>query len=391
MSVINQMLRDLDARGRTPADSSPDHALQLGTRSVREPSGMPAQTSAPQRRSGRMALWAWLGVFGAMLVGAMWYLGDLTLPGLGTLASGTARRDHPPAEVLPPSSTSDRAQAAGESARPPTAMATVVAADLPVSLRLDAQLAHTPEPIVAMPPPKTQPQPPVAMTKSLPQGTLARSELSPRVPTLAPTKALTESAPASASQPVPGATVTGPTATPALADATQLAQRRNAAARDALAQAQTLWHAGNLGAATDLLREALQVALRTSAASTSLDSIQAAMLRELVRMQMGTAHVAEAHALLVQHEARYGGQAELWALRANAAQRLGQHQDSVQSYMQALQTRPNEQRWLLGMAVSLAAMGQTEAANGVTERARAQGVIAREIADYLRQLGVTVK
>jgi tetratricopeptide (TPR) repeat protein len=326
-----------------------------------------------------------------MLVGAMWYLDDLTLPGLGTLATVTARRVLPPADAVPPSSTSDRAQAASESARPPTAIATVVAADLPVSLRLDAQLAHTPEPMVAMPPPKTQPQQPVAMTKSLPQGTLARSELSPRVPTLAPTKALTESAPASASQPVPGATVTGPTATPALADATQLAQRRNAAARDALAQAQTLWHAGNLGAATDLLREALQVALRTSAASTSLDSIQAAMLRELVRMQMGAAHVAEAHALLVQHEARYGGQAELWALRANAAQRLGQHQDSVQSYMQALQTRPNEQRWLLGMAVSLAAMGQIEAANGVTERARAQGVIAREIADYLHQLGVTVK
>lgn len=376
MSVVNQMLRDLDARGRTPAESSPDRVLQLGTRSVREAHGR------PQDIGNRMALRTGMLALGAILVGVAWYRGYLILPGLGTQIPATAQEATPPAEASTSSNAPDPMPAARENARPPAAVATVAAGDLPVSLRLDAQLAHTPEPVVTIQPPKTQSPQPVVVTKAQHQGTLAKPELASQVSPLPSTQA---------SLPALATTGVAPTAATAMADATQLTQRRTAAARDALAQAQALWHAGNLSAATDLLREALQVALRTTAASIALDSTQAAMLRELVRMQMGAGHVAEAHALLVEYEARCSGQAELWALRANAAQRLGQHQDSVQSYMQALQTRPTEQRWLLGMAVSLATMGQTEAANGVTERARAQGAIAREIADYLRQLGVTVR
>ena len=53
--------------------------------------------------------------------------------------------------------------------------------------------------------------------------------------------------------------------------------------------------------------------------------------------------------------------------------------------------RPTEQRWLLGLAVSLAAMGQTASAAEVVERARAEGPINREIAAYLRQMGVNIK
>jgi cytochrome c-type biogenesis protein CcmH/NrfG len=75
-------------------------------------------------------------------------------------------------------------------------------------------------------------------------------------------------------------------------------------------------------------------------------------------------------------------------MRGNAAQRLGRHQDSVQAYTTALQIRPNEQRWLLGAAVSLAALGQTNNAAEWAAKARALGPISKEVQSYLRQAGV---
>lgn len=377
MSVINQMLRDLDQRGQTPAASTPGHTLQQGTHSVREPERLPRRT-APGRRPGPGAWLMGAVVLGGMAVGGAWHLGYLALPGRAapepatpTVALSTVAALASPSPVQP----------ASDSPRP----VATAAADLPVSLRLEAQLEHVPD-IAPAAAPSLAASRPAAAPKPPPKVLTLRAEPAPSAPPLAPVPAPT--APPEKTPPSPAI----PVATvPAIPEAAQQAQRQSAAARDALAQAQALWHAGNPGAATELLREAVQVALRASPAAAPLDGTQSAMVRELVRMQMGTGHVAEAHALLLHNEARYGTQAELWALRANAAQRLGLHQDSVQSYMQALQTRPNEQRWLLGLAVSLAAMGQTGAATGVVERARAEGAIPREIADYLRQLGVMAK
>jgi MSHA biogenesis protein MshN len=44
----------------------------------------------------------------------------------------------------------------------------------------------------------------------------------------------------------------------------------------------------------------------------------------------------------------------------------------------------------LGMAVSLAAMGQTTQAGAMVEKARASGPITPEVALYLRQQGVSM-
>jgi cytochrome c-type biogenesis protein CcmH/NrfG len=83
-----------------------------------------------------------------------------------------------------------------------------------------------------------------------------------------------------------------------------------------------------------------------------------------------------------------GREADIWAMRGNAAQRLGKHQDSVQAYTTALQLRPNEPRWMLGSAVSLAALGQTAQAAELADKARALGPISKEVLAYLRQAGV---
>ena len=57
--------------------------------------------------------------------------------------------------------------------------------------------------------------------------------------------------------------------------------------------------------------------------------------------------------------------------------------------MVALQSRPNEQRWMLGAAVSLAALGQTSSATEMANKARAVGLISPEVQAYLRQMGVS--
>jgi Flp pilus assembly protein TadD len=83
--------------------------------------------------------------------------------------------------------------------------------------------------------------------------------------------------------------------------------------------------------------------------------------------------------------------ADLWAMRGNAAQRLGQHAEAVSSYQRALGIKPDEPRWLLGLAVSLAAQGQTTPAADLAEKVRVMGALRPEIANYLRQLGVVIR
>lgn len=81
---------------------------------------------------------------------------------------------------------------------------------------------------------------------------------------------------------------------------------------------------------------------------------------------------------------------DLWAIRANAAQRLGRHQECVHAYLVALEANPNEPRWLLGAAVSLAALGKTTQASEMAERARGLAPINKDVLNYLRQSGVSL-
>ena len=120
-------------------------------------------------------------------------------------------------------------------------------------------------------------------------------------------------------------------------------------------------------------------------------AVLASLVRELARMEMAEGHVSQALALLTRLEPTLSEQAEVWALRGNAAQRLGHHEESVEAYQRALRLRPNEARWMLGAAVSLAALGQTESAADYAEKARSGGVLSPEVAAYLKQLGVSLK
>jgi tetratricopeptide (TPR) repeat protein len=162
-------------------------------------------------------------------------------------------------------------------------------------------------------------------------------------------------------------------------------QRGQTAARETLAQAQALWNAGSREAALDLVREAVGVLERIQPVDVaSLTQL----VREQVRMELALGRPGAVLALLSRLEPLLSGQADLWAVRGNAAQRLGRHEESVQAYLAALQLRPGEARWMLGAAVSLAALGKTEAAAQQAEQARALGPISPEVLTYLRQAGV---
>jgi tetratricopeptide (TPR) repeat protein len=163
-----------------------------------------------------------------------------------------------------------------------------------------------------------------------------------------------------------------------------------AATQEALAQAQTLWNAGSKDAAAELLRDAVSIAER-SAGPNGANATLIALVRELTRMQLAEGHFGAVWDLLNRLEPHLGNQADLWAIRANAAQRLGRHQDSVHAYMVALQSRPTEQRWLLGSAVSLAALGQIASAAEMADKARAAGPISKDVQAYLRQMNVPVR
>ncbi|MFY8043904.1 MAG: hypothetical protein ACOVOD_13365, partial [Rhodoferax sp.] len=235
----------------------------------------------------------------------------------------------------------------------------------PASVRLEPTIAPAPPAVVQNATPAPGPAPvitPVAKAED------SKKPVSVAQPTLA------APAPARAAPPQPEAPV---------AD-----NRQQQAAREALAQSQAQWASGARDAAILTLQEAVTTAERGGQGIAGASETVVPLVRELARMELAEGRPAAVWEMLVRLEPILANQPELWAIRANAAQRLGRHQDSLVGYTTALQARPSEQRWLLGAAVSLAALGQTTSAAEMAEKARAVGPVSREILAYLRQQGV---
>ena len=360
MSVINKMLRDLDARRAEGA--APGHPRQASPSGIQGTFSVPSSVQRPVARLGRWLLPLLLLL--AASIAVAWYLG------LGTTS-------------LPPAAPLVTVIEAPASAPAPSASVPEPVASAPEAL---AAVASEPRPAA---------EPPLVRKKN--RGTEAASTGTPgaiaaetkekrdrnRVaPAPADTLASVPGRPAAAAAaPLPSAATSAPLAN-------TIPQRRQTAARETLAQAQTLWGAGSREAALELLREAVGVVERAQPADVEL---LAQLVREQVRMELALGRPGAVLALLGRLEPVLSGQADLWAVRGNAAQRLGRHQESVQAYLAALQLRPGEPRWMLGAAVSLAALGQLEAAAQQAEQARALGPVSPEVLTYLRQAGVPLR
>jgi len=372
VSVINKMLRDLDHRQAAQAPLTAGSAgspapLRQGTTSIGQAN---RAASAPSRR------WAWIGVAGlTVALGAGAWV--LMQSGLGiTLVENAS---------VPLPATSASSGAAKAAAAPITTAVPAVggtaktlqevnAAPGSMALRMEDNLyaRHPHDPLLSMPTPSSQ--------------ALAAS------PTVSPeaarerTKTAVEPAPPLVAKQVIPIVAQAPSA-PALADSAPVAQRQQQAGSDVIAQAQSLWNTGSHDAAIDLMQQSITAAERAPNAGALLIPLA----REMARMQLAEGRFGAVWEMLTRLEPQLGSQPDLWAIRANAAQRLGRHQDSVHAYMVALQSRPDEQRWLLGTAVSLAALGQTSSASEMAEKARAVGPISKDILTYLRQAGVILR
>ena len=397
MSVINKMLRDLDRRqGRMPgapavgsAPLSPLHAdLRDGIRGDNR-----AGNGSPGFAGLLTQWWFWVGVVLVVLAGAGWWMqqrGDL--PELALKVSVTSTKTTPapsvavpmaaasgPAESPTPSAAAPAASAPAVADLPAVAATTPLAAAATVSSGSPAAAAPSVSPPTAIVPPGAAPAKPLTP----PQERVSAQTGLKMETTLALRKAV-----------VSTSTSTNPNAAVPSASASQsLPEPRPPASQEALLRAQALWNAGSREAAMDWLQEAIGVAERSPVAANAPagNPVLLPLVREQARMMLAEGRYTALWELLTRLEPQLGTAPDLWAIRANAAQRLGRHQDSVHAYMMALQARPDEQRWMLGAAVSLAALGQTTSAADMAERARAMGVVSKDVLAYLRQMGVPLK
>jgi hypothetical protein len=157
---------------------------------------------------------------------------------------------------------------------------------------------------------------------------------------------------------------------------------------DVLALAQAQWNASDQTGALAMVQDAMtQLEQSPSASPTAL----AALAREHTRMSLAMGFTQAALSTLVRLEPQLSSVPDIWALRGNINQRLGQHPRAVQAYLTGLSQRPNEPRWMLGAAVSMAIQGQTGPAAEWVEKARLAGGLRPDVANYLRQLGVDVR
>ena len=431
MSVINKMLRDLDRRqadGATPVQS-----WESRTGMTRDVSKIDYSVGAERKQNSTsfavlMAVLLTALVFSAA-AGGWWYLSQnqstqrpvdqakqvsIPVPSVAVAAVAPAPVPAPPAPIppvpIPP--------VAGAPIAPTTAPAAVVPAAPAIPVNSKPAVVVTPEPA----PSPVQPKAVVVAAPAIPSKIVpwsATPSIAPVLPAAAAKLPKTESvaptdAPLKIDRPVPLASKPNATSNPAVAaPARPVVERpangaptaaaavseaptntsRPSPATEALAQAQSLWNSGAHQEAIGLAREALVTAERTNLASPSAGnkSMLASLARELARMEMAQGRVREALEMLTRLEPVLFTNADVWAMRGNAAQRLGRHAESVAAYVMALRLRPNEARWMLAAAISLANQGQMADAAELTERARVGGALTPEVAAYLKQLGVPMR
>ena len=406
MSVINKMLRDLDSRqaaSTIPVQTGESRArMARGTLSVNE------SDHAGRRRASLpvTVLVATTVVVLGGAAGAWWYLTHNQTAQRKVEQVRLAPTPIPTPAPAPASATPLLVAAPAAAPAPAPAIQPQVVAPVTVAAAVPV-LAHTPvDPapvpqkvaIVALPVtaklPVVEPSARAAVSLKLDRRLkgVPSSDTAARPPTPAPAAGML--------QPVPERSLSEPpmkerpmTSASTVADTTTAVApgpSRQSPALDALAQAQSLWNSGSHAPAIELAREALAAAERAGT-STGNTSVLATLARELARMELAEGRISQALEMLTRLQPALAGVADVWALRGNAAQRLGRHPESAAAYLMALKLRPNEARWMLGAAVSLAAQGQTAEAAELAEKARSGGVLSPEVATYLRQLGVPLR
>lgn len=378
MSVINKMLRDLDSRAREPGLLSNGQvapaAVTRGTASV---INLPLGKASARPGNSQLVL---LVLVLVVVAGALWLIG--------------------PIDAMPTRTQSGAPKDAGQVKQrtveplPMHGAASAALAAAPGPLPNDAIVAPARDPVQAPLPARVLQQRIAALRdpQNVVQAAPVSAPFAPSVPAVSSTSSTSSAAvPEARRTPAPAAGTAALVAAPVQAAPSPV--RWQEAAMETVSQAQRLWAAGARDAALELLHQAMPMMERSHGPELAGTGAAAtlAMLRELARMELAQGQPEAVLALLQRHERLLAGRADLWALRANAAQRVGQHSEASQAYRTALKIRPAEARWMLGAAVSLAALGQLTEAAEMADQARAMEDVNPEILAYLRQLGVRLR
>ena len=75
--------------------------------------------------------------------------------------------------------------------------------------------------------------------------------------------------------------------------------------------------------------------------------------------------------------------ADYYALLAALTQRSSEHQESISYYMRALELNPKNSQWWMGLAISLETLGQVVAAIGAYNEAKTTGNLNAELLSYI--------
>lgn len=123
----------------------------------------------------------------------------------------------------------------------------------------------------------------------------------------------------------------------------------------------------------------LQDGLRLDPAQTGL-----AMILARLQVERGDARAA---LQTLQHSLPHAaGRADYLAFLAALLQREGRHKEAIEYYSQALRGEPNSGVWLMGMGISLQAENRRDEARDALRRALASNTLSPELQAYVEQL-----
>lgn len=403
MSLINQMLQDLDSRRAADQDRQGLH------KEVR-----PVTAAVPRRGPG--GLLAWGG--GALLVGAGAAAAWLVLapsapqaPAPVPVPAAAAAPVAAPVAATPPSAPV--AVAPEPESEPALQLAPVLAPANPSSPR-------QPAPTPPAPPAQPAASSPASAEKKAPAGkgatsvSVAKSEDAAKTASSAPGGGESVSRPAKA-EPSPAANVpAAPKGAPQMASGPEKIEKnlRLATPRDRAEQEYRLAvQSLNSGRVTEA-QERLRAALRQDPTHANARQLLVRLLLEqragdearqvlaegleanpgqvtwavaLARLQAERGEVATALATLQKSAPAGQDYADFQGLYGNLLARQSRHKDAAEHYLAAARLNPGEGRWWLGLALALEADGRGGDAKEAFARARAAGNLPPELAAMAEQ------
>lgn len=366
MSIINQTLRDLDARAPAAATGAEETA---------------PITVPPARRSSRVKTGIVLGVLLAIAAPAIWLAltpADVPQadPGIRAPAPASSPRAVSPVEAMPEAVQMPVAAPANEPL-PVAGEATPAAAAVEQTLR--AAPHAPPRPVHAA---AALPSPPPATEAQTGKETALSSALDTRVvrpreaKAAAISKELTKSTPEEEAEARYRKALNlvnkgrDNQARPLLEEALKLAPG-HVAARQVLA---TLLNESGLDREAEVIvREGLRVSPDTPWFALSL-----------ARLQASRGELDEAAATLRSGIDRRGVTADYHATYAAILSRLKQPVEAARQYEQALSLQPGQGTWWIGLGLALSTQGKTSEARAAYGRALQAGNLAENLEDFVR-------